>query len=170
MDAWKEAVATTGTKIPVPVQGPSLGTFVSPPMAMRMEYPAKVLLAWAEAIRGHAELRDWLMKNGYPELGIFTFALRLQPAARNWLMEHGHPHLMALITGIEGDKKALEWLEKNDLPILKQMALAGDGEREALDWLIANGHRELAMAAHRMHVVKRGIDEDHADFHKYAQH
>ena len=43
-------------------------------MVMRTEYPAKVLLAWGEAIMGHAQLRDWLIKNGYPELGIFTFA------------------------------------------------------------------------------------------------
>lgn len=137
---------------------------------MRTEYPAKVLMAWTEAIGGNAGLRDWLIKNGYPELGIFVFALHLQPKARNWLMENGHPHLMALITGIEGDKKALAWLDQNGLGVMKQVALAGDGDTDAIKWLVQNGHRELAMAGHRMHVVKRGIDEDHADFHKYPQH
>ena len=137
---------------------------------MRTDYPAKVLLAWTEAISGHAGLRDWLMANGYPELGIFTFALPLQPKARKWLLDHGHPHLMALIAGIEGDQGALDWLERNGLHILKDMALAGDGEKEALDRLIGAGHRELAMAAIRMHTVKTGIDDDHGDLHKYPRY
>ncbi|MBK7945117.1 MAG: hypothetical protein IPJ85_07365 [Flavobacteriales bacterium] len=47
-------------------------------------------------------MRDWLTTNGYPELGIFTFALRNKADARKWLMENGHPHLMAVINGIEG--------------------------------------------------------------------
>lgn len=136
---------------------------------MRTEYPAKVLLAWCEAISGNPALRDWLMKNGYPELGIFTYALRLKADARKWLLDNGHPQLMALIRGIEGDKAALEWLDRNGMHVLQQVALAGDGERTAFDWLLANGHRELAMAGHRMFVVKRGIDEDHSDPHKYAQ-
>ena len=66
---------------------------------MKMEYPAKVLLVWGEAISGHVGLRDWLMKNGYPELGIFTFALRNKKEARQWLMDNGQPHLLAVITG-----------------------------------------------------------------------
>ena len=38
-------------------------------------YSEKILLAWGEAIGGNLEIRDWLMKNGYPELGLFCFAL-----------------------------------------------------------------------------------------------
>ena len=82
---------------------------------MRTDYPAKVLLAWGEAIGGNAALRDWLMRNGYPELGIFTYALRNKQDARKWLMENGHAHLMAVITGIEGDVKALDWLDRNGM-------------------------------------------------------
>ncbi|MBS1582489.1 MAG: hypothetical protein JST66_09850 [Bacteroidetes bacterium] len=136
---------------------------------MRLEYPAKVLLAWGEAITGNTALRDWLIKNGYPELGLFTFALRLKPDARKWLMDNGHPHLMALIAGIEGDRKALDWLERNNMPVLKEMALIGDGDREAFDRLMAQGHRELAVVASKMYQVKRAIDEDHNDPHKYAR-
>jgi hypothetical protein len=136
---------------------------------MRLEYPAKVLLAWGEAIAGNTALRDWLMKNGYPELGIFTFALRLKADARKWLMDNGHPQLMAVITGIEGDTKALDWLERNHMHVLKQVALTGDGDKEAFDWLMGHGHRELAVVASKMYQVKRAIDEDHNDPHKYAQ-
>ena len=138
-------------------------------MALRTEYPAKVLLAWGEAIAGNTGLRDWLMKNGYPELGIFTFALRLKQEARKWLMDNGHPHLMAMIRGIEGDASALDWLDRNGMHVLRQVALVGDGDKDAFNWLLNHGHRELAMAAHRMYVVKREIDEDHNDPHKFAQ-
>ncbi|MDX9751800.1 MAG: hypothetical protein RBT71_12010 [Flavobacteriales bacterium] len=135
---------------------------------MRTEYPAKVLLAWGEAISGHAGLRDWLMKNGYPELGIFVFALRNQPEARQWLMANGHPHLMALIQGAEGVQQALDWLERNELTTLRHMALAGD-EPASVRWLMAQGHRELAMIAMRIYTVKRDLDERYKDIHHYPQ-
>lgn len=136
---------------------------------MRTDYPAKVLVAWAEAISGNVGLRDWLIKNGYPELGIFTFALRLKDDARNWLLKNGHPQLMAVISAVEGDNRALEWLERGQFNVLKQLALAGDGNEDAFRWLVEHGHRELAMVAKRIHIVKRGIDEDHSDPHKYSR-
>ncbi len=136
---------------------------------MRTEYPAKVLLAWGEAISGHAGLRDWLIKNGYPELGVFTFALRNKPDAREWLMKNGHPHLMAVITGIEGDQKALEWLKRGGMNVLRHLALAGDGDHDSFKWLAAHGHRELAMIGLRMHKVKRDLDERYGDVHHFPQ-
>ncbi len=136
---------------------------------MRTDYPAKVLIAWGEAIAGNTALRDWLMKNGYPELGIFTYALRLKKDARAWLLKEGHPHLMALIAGIEGDQGALKWLDHHKFGVLKQMAMAGDGEREAFDWLMTHGHKELAVVSMKMHKVKREIDDDHHDPHKFSQ-
>lgn len=136
---------------------------------MRTEYPAKVLLAWGEAIGGNVGLRDWLIKNGFPELGIFTFALRNKQDAREWLLKNGHPHLLAVITGIEGDTAALEWLKRNEMMVLHQLALAGDGDQDAFHWLVQHGHRELAMIGLKMHQVKRQMDEDYTDPHKYAQ-
>lgn len=134
---------------------------------MRLNYPVKVLVAWGEAISGNKEIREWLMSNGYPELGLFVFALNNKDEAREWLMKNGHPHLMALINGIEGNKGALAWLDKNDLPILKHMALAGDSNKEALEWLLKKGHREFAMLAKKMEQVKVQIDIDNSDVHKY---
>ena len=136
---------------------------------MRTEYPAKILLAWGEAIKGHTGLRDWLIKNDYPELGIFTFALRNKQDAQKWLMENGHPHLVAIITGIEGDLIALKWLEHNGMNVLKHVALTGDGDQESFQWLVDHGHRELAMVGNKMHQVKRAMDDDHRDPHKYTQ-
>ncbi|MBL7950754.1 MAG: hypothetical protein JNM62_03440 [Flavobacteriales bacterium] len=136
---------------------------------MRTQYPAKILLAWGEAITGNVALRDWLIKNDYPELGLFCFALRNKQEARDWLMKNGHPHLMAIITGIEGDKSALSWLEQNGMTVLKHVALAGDGNEEDLDWLMKNGHKELAVIGHKMHLVKRKMDQEFGDYHKMAK-
>jgi hypothetical protein len=135
---------------------------------MRTEYPAKVLLAWAEAIKGHAGLRDWLMTNGYPELGIFTSALRNDPRSRKWLMDNGHPHLLALIEGAEGKQAALDWLARNELHTLRHMALAGD-EPGSIPWLMERGQRELALIAMRIYHVKRELDEKYKDIHHYPQ-
>ena len=41
-----------------------------------INYPPKILVAWGEAISGNSKILDWLMKNGYPELGIFCHALK----------------------------------------------------------------------------------------------
>ena len=38
-----------------------------------VKYPAKILVDWIDAICGNSEIRDWLIKNGYEDLGLFTF-------------------------------------------------------------------------------------------------
>ena len=134
---------------------------------MITSYPAKILLAWGEAISGNAEIRTWLIKNGYPELGIFVFALHLKADARKWLMENGHPHLMAVIRGIEDDEKALDWLDANNMHVLRKVAEAG-GDEEAFRWLLEQGHRELAMLGLKMWSIKMTIEDDHNDPHKYS--
>ena len=135
---------------------------------MRTEYPAKILLAWGEAISGNTQIRDWLIKNGFPELGIFVFALHLKADARKWLMEHGHPHLMAVIRGVEGENKALEWLEVHDMLVLRKVAECG-GDEEAFQWLLKNEHRELAMLGLKMWSIKMQIEDDHNDPHKFSR-
>lgn len=135
---------------------------------MRLQYPAKVLLAWGEAISGNAKLRDWLTRNGYPELGIFVFALHLKADARKWLMENGHQHLMAVIRGIEGDVEALDWLDHHGLQVLRKVAECG-GDEQAFQWLLQRQHRELAMLGLKMWSVKMQIEEDHRDPHKYPR-
>jgi hypothetical protein len=137
--------------------------------AVKLEYPAKVLLAWGEAISGNRPIRDWLMKNGFPELGIFTFALRNNREAREWLMQNGHPHLLAVITGIEGDEKALKWLDDHRMHVLRQVALTGDGDEQAYRWLVEQGHRELAVIGKKMHKVKSDLDDEYGDPHRFPR-
>ncbi len=135
---------------------------------MKFEYPAKIILAWGEAISGNKDIREWLMKNGYPELGLFVFALQNQDESRTWLMENGFPHLMALINGVEGNPNAILWLRKHQLDVLEKMALAGDNREEALIWLVKNGCHDMAMIAQRIRQVKNDIESGHNDMHKIS--
>ena len=54
---------------------------------MEKQYPVKVLVAWGEAISGNRELRDWLLGNGFPELGLFVHAMHNQQSAMTALVQ-----------------------------------------------------------------------------------
>ena len=132
-------------------------------------YPSKVLLAWAEAIMGHEQLRDWLMGSDYPELGVFCHALRNEPTSRAWLRHHGHLHLMALIEGAEGEEKAVKWLRHEGGETLAVMALAADNDEEALRRLMTGDPDSKgiwAQIALRMQHVKNDIEEANNDVHR----
>ena len=131
-------------------------------------YPAKIIVAWAEAIKGNKQIRDWLAQNGYPELYTFIFALNLKEDARNWLLKNNYPHLLALIQGVEGNKTAKQWLKENNFIILYQMALAADGDKEAMNWLLKH-EKDFAMVALRIQHVKNEIQTDHDDPHKMSK-
>ncbi len=134
-----------------------------------VNYPAKVLLAWSEAIGGNKELRNWLAQNGYQELSMFVFALNLKEDAMSWLLEKGYPHLAATVAGAEGKKDAIEWLNKYKWDVLAKVALAGDGNQAAFNWLVQNGHREMALVAKKIQVLKDEIEQSHNDVHKISQ-
>lgn len=132
-------------------------------------YPSKVLLAWAEAILGHEDIRDWLMASDYPELGVFCHALRNEPSSRAWLRHHGHLHLMALIEGAEGEARAVKWLRGTAGDTLADMALAADNDEEALGRLMT-GDPDVkgiwAQIALRMRHVKNDIEAANNDVHR----
>ena len=109
---------------------------------MARQYPVKVLVAWGEAISGNAEFRDWLLGNGYPELGLFVHALHNQDEARAWLLNEGFPELMALCNGAEGKGSAVQWLRNHDHPVLALMALAA-GAEPALERFAATALSQL---------------------------
>jgi hypothetical protein len=72
-----------------------------------IDYPAKIILAWAKAIDGNDEILLWLKENGYPELAMATYAILLKEEAREWLPKNGYPQLLAFINASEGNEKAL---------------------------------------------------------------
>jgi hypothetical protein len=136
---------------------------------LKTTYPAKILIAWAEAIGGNKTIREWLTANGYTELGVFTFALRNKDDAKKWLMSNGFEHLAATISGAEGNKSAVEWLEKYNFDVLAKTALVGDGNDDAFKWLVKNGHREMAMVGKKIQQVKDQIEQDNNDVHKISK-
>lgn len=130
-----------------------------------LDYEPKILVAWGEAITGNNKFRDWLIVNGFRELGLFTYALRNKADARDWLMKNGYPHLLALICGVERNKSALRWLQKNNFDILFHMALAGDGDEASYQWLLQHNQQAYAMIAKKIEYVKDQIEEDNNDPH-----
>ncbi|MFZ6052771.1 hypothetical protein [Halocola ammonii] len=133
---------------------------------MKLEYPQKIIIAWGEAIDGNAEIKNWLIQNGYMELGIFVHALYNQDEARDWLLKNEHPHLLALINAAEGNPNARNWLKKYKLDVLEKMALAADNDDAALDWLFDNNFRDMAVVAGKMRFVKNQIESDNSDMHR----
>lgn len=132
-------------------------------------YPNKVLLAWAEAILGHEEIRDWLMGSDYPELGVFCHALNNEPTSRAWLRHHGHLHLLALVEGTEGEPKAIDWLRGVGSNTLADMALAADNDEDALSRLMTgdpDAKGIWAQVALRMRHVKNAIEAQNNDVHR----
>ena len=129
------------------------------------KYPEKILLAWGEAIGGNAEIRDWLLKAGYPELGLFCFALYFDKKASEWLLQNT-PHLLALIKATEGKKDAQMWL-KAKFPILYQVALAADGEVSEMEHLMKTD-RLMAVIAQKIKFTKDQIEEANNDVHRWG--
>lgn len=127
-------------------------------------YPIKILVAWGEAIDGNDQIRDWLMKNKYEELGMFCFALRNDTKAQDWLMQKGFPHLVALIKAIEGDKKARKWLFSNRFEILYHMGLAADGNIDSKRFLLTHD-KVYAALSRKMEKVKDSIEWDNNSVH-----
>lgn len=134
-----------------------------------MQYPAKVLLAWGEAISGNNEIRDWLLGNGYPELALTCHALKLVDSARSWLMANGHPHLMALVSGAEGNREAIAWLDKFGFNFLKDVALGADNDDEAIKRLIKANQPEWAGISLKIRAVKNQIEMDNNDMHRISR-
>ena len=128
-------------------------------------YPNKVLIAWKEAISGNEEIRDWLMKSNYKELGVFCFALTNDKSSRKWLFNNGYPHLLATIEGTEGKEEALVWLQKNNFMLLFHVARSADSYSESQKWLQKNDRLMLAISL-QMEFVKDEIEDKNIDPHR----
>jgi len=135
---------------------------------MNIQYPAKIILAWGEAISGNTKIRDWLIQNGYPELGIFVFALYHKEDARAWLIKNGHEALMALINAAEGNKSAVKWLSTRGFEVILKIAQGADNDDRAINWLVNNKFSDLAVISHKIREVKNTIDDDNNDVHKIS--
>ena len=130
------------------------------------QYSEKIVVAWGEAISGNIKIRDWLIKNNYPELGLFCHALFFDKSAKDWLMNKA-PHLLALINGVEGKKDAVKWLEINGFHLLAKVAKAADKDKDQMRWLMMND-RLFWILAQRIKSVKDKIEEVNNDVHQWG--
>ena len=132
-----------------------------------IDYPPKILIAWAKAVEGNQVFLDFLKYNGFEELNTACAAIKLNDKARTWLMENGYPHLLAFIQAAESNKKALHWLENNGFELLSKMARAIDAEREALDWLKKTQPVDIVVLTLTIKQVKDDIEDYNNDVHVY---
>jgi hypothetical protein len=132
-----------------------------------LDYPAKILVAWAKAIEGDTSFADWLRFNGYLELFTACSAIRLNAKAREWLMHNGYPHLLAFIQASESNKQAKLWLEKNNFNLLLQMAKGIDGEQESLDWVKKTQSVDIFILTMAIKKIKDEIEDFNNDPHNY---
>lgn len=142
----------------------TLGKLVMTPV----DYHPKIVLAWSKAIEGNKEILAWLSNNGYKELAVACWAIRLEDDARSWLMKNGFPQLMAFINAAEGVESAQKWLEKYDMKVYLHMAKAIDGDIESYKWLQKNATPDVFILAKTIEKVKDGIEERHRDVHKFG--
>ena len=130
-----------------------------------LNYPYKILLAWREAIGGNLEIRDFLMKSPYKELGIFCYALLNEKKSRKWLIDHQFAHLLATIEGIEGKETALTWLKKNGFELLFHFARSADSWKDSQKWLQKKDKLLYAISL-KIEYVKDEIELRNEDHHK----
>lgn len=134
-----------------------------------INYPPKIILAWAKAVEGNDDIMSWLKANGYKELFMATYAIYLKDEARNWLQKNGYAHLLAFINAAEGNESAKKWLSTHNFDILYHMAKAIDDERESFVWLKENTTQDLFLLTLSIKKVKDQIEENHNDIHTFGQ-
>lgn len=142
---------------------------LSPAAVKSINYPAKIILAWAKAIQGSDDLMFWLKNNGYPELVMATYAIYLKEDARKWLLENGYPHLMAMINAAEGNESAQKWLQVHNYELLYHVAMAVEDDQESFAWLGNNAPVDIFLLAQSIKKVKDQIEEHHNDIHTFRQ-
>lgn len=134
-----------------------------------INYPPKILIAWAKAIEGNKDILQWLSQNGYPELAMATYAIYLKDEARNWLTENGYPHLLAMINGAERDEKAKLWLKQFGFDLLFHMAEAIDDSNESIKWLKLHATADIMMVTQAIKTIKDQIEDNHNNIHYFGK-
>ena len=126
-------------------------------------YPAKIWLAFGEAVNGSQEIAAWLLENGYPEVAALAHAIRGSEEATEWLFRNKFYHLSALDAAIDENMNALKWLKVNNHPLLVFFADACKGNPASLKWLADNDLEAFTVIARRIKYLR---DNTTFDYHK----
>ena len=125
------------------------------------KYPAKIFLAWAEAIEGNQEFVQFLMQNGYPELICVIDFLWGSTKAGQWFMVHNMPEWRAFSEYVgDENKEARQWLLNNNFDHLVLVGDAIYNKPGALQVLEKKGLPELVIIAQRLNKLLYLIEFD----------
>ena len=114
-------------------------------------YPVKILMAFGCTFEpGSDEIFEWLMKNGYPELGAFSRAIQGEAKAKEWLL-------------IDKDENAEEWLLRNHFEVDLAFARAINCDDDATEWLEKRDLQVFVIIAKK---IRKYLDDKYLDYHK----
>ena len=130
-----------------------------------LQYPVKVLLAFGETFSENEGLLNWLLQNGYPELGALSSAIRGSEEAYLWLIKNGFRELAALDSAIDDNKQAYEWLNINKHFFLAVISDACHNEAEAIAWLVKNDLQVFLNIAAKIRFFRDNQTFDHHKIH-----
>lgn len=131
-----------------------------------VHYPAKIIVAFGEAIDGNTKIYKWLLNNGYPELAALTSSIHAHKDAFEWLLKH-YPKYAVLSNAIDGEKNAIEWLKRYKLNFLVTFAEACNRkDKKAMNWLKKNNLELFISLAEKIHDILVQQRRDASDYHK----
>ncbi len=135
----------------------------------RIDYDARIILAWAKAIEGNKKILQWLNDNGFEELVRATYAIYLKQEDRDWLQANGYAHLLAMINAAEGNESAQQWLKTHNFEILYHIALAVEEEQESFAWLGKHAPPDIFILTQSIKKVKDQIEFGNNDMYTYGR-
>ena len=138
-------------------------SYFFPTFDFMLYYPAKIWLAFGEVVIGNAEIAEWLLKNGYPEVAALGHAIRGSEEATTWLFMNKFFNLAALDAAIDENMQAYQWLQANNHPFLVVFADACRGKQAAINWFYENKMEAFVLIAKRIKDLR---DNTTFDYHK----
>jgi hypothetical protein len=133
-----------------------------------LHYPAKIIIAFGEAIDNNIKIHNWLLNNGYPELAALASSIHAKSAAFEWLLKH-YPKYAVLSNAIDGEKHAIEWLKKYKLDFLVTFAeVCNKKDKKAINWLKEHNLEIFITVGEKIHEVILQQRRDATDYHKMS--
>lgn len=134
-----------------------------------LNYEPKIIISWAKAIEGNEKIWTWLNENGYEELAMSCYAIKLKDEARVWLQNNGYAHLLAMINASEGNESAQKWLQVHNFELLYHIAMFVEADKNSVNWIANNASYDIFLLAQSIKKVKDEIEENHNDIHTFGK-
>ncbi len=126
----------------------------------------KECLAWIQALEGNIDFLGWA-KLEREDIYHATKAIFLENDSRDWLVKNGYPQIMAMIHAAEGDVKAQAWLKQFKMDELYHMAMAVEDEAESWNWLKMHSTEAVFLLTKAIKKRKDDIEHNHNDIHTF---